>query len=162
MTPRHTGLLSRLAIFFAAAVTRTYDWLRLVIIRLALRLLGYRRCFAILSRLIPPRSDASQPDIPAASALARRIDAAAANRWWTRLYRPACLERSLLLWWLLSRRHLHPTLRFGAASSGGVASAHAWVELDGVVLSDTPDVASRYAPVFPSATESAPSRARSL
>jgi hypothetical protein len=58
-----------------------------------------------------------------------------------------CLSRSLVLWWALRRRGLPPELRFGVSLAGGTFAAHAWVELDAVVLNDRQDVASRYAPL---------------
>jgi len=56
-----------------------------------------------------------------------------------------CLSRSLALHWLL-RRHGHDAdLRLGVSLDGGTFAAHAWVELNGRVLNDRQDVATRYA-----------------
>jgi hypothetical protein len=51
------------------------------------------------------------------------------------------LERSLVLWALLRARGVVSQLCVGARCEGGVFSAHAWVEYEGVVLNDRPDVA---------------------
>jgi len=48
----------------------------------------------------------------------------------------ACLERALALWWLLRWRHFPAELRIGARRQDGRFEAHAWIELDGVVLND--------------------------
>jgi hypothetical protein len=42
---------------------------------------------------------------------------------------------------------LEPALRLGVSLEGGAFAAHAWVELDAVVLNDRQDVTSRYAPL---------------
>jgi len=55
-----------------------------------------------------------------------------------------CLSRSLALWWMLRREGLAPNLRLGVSRSTGEFAAHAWVELHGLVLNDTPDVDRRF------------------
>lgn len=58
-----------------------------------------------------------------------------------------CLSRSLALLWFLKRSGYTPDLRLGVSLAGGAFSAHAWIELDGLVLNDRRDVASRFAPL---------------
>ena len=58
-----------------------------------------------------------------------------------------CLSQSLALAWLLHRRGIRPELRLGARLTGTTFDAHAWVEFDGRVLNDTPDVGARYPPL---------------
>lgn len=60
--------------------------------------------------------------------------------------RPACLTRSVTLCCLLRRRGLPATLRVGVRKSEGRLEAHAWVELDGVVVNDRDDVARQFPP----------------
>jgi hypothetical protein len=60
----------------------------------------------------------------------------------------SCLDRSLLLRILLQRQGIDSSLFFGVRKDQGNFEAHAWVEIDGTVLNDTPDVRERYAP-FP-------------
>lgn len=60
-----------------------------------------------------------------------------------RLRRTSCLARSTLTWWLCRRRGIGADLRFGMSADGS-RTGHAWVEVDGLVLDDAPDVASRY------------------
>lgn len=46
----------------------------------------------------------------------------------------SCLRQALVVWWWLRRRGLPAQLRIGADGSGGSFAAHAWVELEGVAL----------------------------
>ena len=55
------------------------------------------------------------------------------------LVSPNCLERSLVMYKLLSRAEVGPTLVLGARKDGASLAAHAWVELDGKPL-DEPNV----------------------
>jgi len=57
---------------------------------------------------------------------------------------PNCLERSLTLWWLLRRQGVGGELRIGARKNGSRLEAHAWVELNGQVLNDSPEVHTHY------------------
>jgi len=57
-----------------------------------------------------------------------------------------CLGRSLVLWFLLRRRGIDAELVIGAAPpelTGGLP-AHAWVEVAGEPVNDTPGVRDRY------------------
>lgn len=55
-----------------------------------------------------------------------------------------CLTRSLALAWILRRRGLPGELCLGVRNSTGAFEAHAWVEVDGLVLAETDDVAHLY------------------
>jgi hypothetical protein len=48
------------------------------------------------------------------------------------------------LWFLLRRKGIDADLVIGAASSEGSLAAHAWVEVDGVPVNDSPDVSDRF------------------
>ncbi len=54
-----------------------------------------------------------------------------------------CLVRSLAAWWLLRSEGVPADLRIGVSLENGFA-AHAWVELWGEPLTDTPDILSRF------------------
>jgi hypothetical protein len=58
--------------------------------------------------------------------------------------RVSCLHKSLTLWWLLRRRGVGAELRVGVRKPGSRLEAHAWVERDGMVLNDDPDVRQRF------------------
>lgn len=64
------------------------------------------------------------------------------------VYRANCLERSLVLWWLLEREGIRSEIRFGVRPSrnGAAPDFHAWVEKDGNVLNDRPDIADEFLP----------------
>lgn len=118
----------------------------------ALSLLGVRRVCRVLGRLASRRArlkpcpaSAGAPHLAAADArhLARLVDAAA-----RRLPgHPACLTRSVTLWYLLRRRALPAALRLGVRKAEGRLEAHAWVELGGEVVNDSADVGARF-PAF--------------
>jgi hypothetical protein len=50
------------------------------------------------------------------------------------LVSPNCLERSLMLYRLLSEADANPTLVIGARPDGAALAAHAWIEMDGAAL----------------------------
>ena len=56
-----------------------------------------------------------------------------------------CLQRSIVLWWLLGRNGFACDLRLGAQKAEDQFEAHAWVEYHGTVLNDTEDVQQRFA-----------------
>ncbi len=68
-----------------------------------------------------------------------------------------CLERSLAIWWIAGEGSV---IRLGVAPSrqGQGHRFHAWVERDGRVLNDSPDVASEYIPLVGHAVEAADTR----
>jgi hypothetical protein len=52
------------------------------------------------------------------------------------LISPNCLEKSLVLYRLLSRQGLDPSLVFGVTRSEAGVAGHAWIETDGRVFHD--------------------------
>lgn len=68
-----------------------------------------------------------------------------------------CLERSLAIWWLAGEGSV---IRLGVApsSQGEGHRFHAWVERQGRVLNDSPEVASEYLPLAAHAVETADTR----
>jgi hypothetical protein len=58
-----------------------------------------------------------------------------------------CIARSQLIWLILSLSGQRPVIRVGAGVGlGDGTHAHAWVELDGVPVADSSDVAARHPP----------------
>ena len=102
----------------------------------SLRIAGVRRTLKPLAR------GPAGLDPRAAREAARAVARAARHA----PYRGNCLSQSIALTWLLRRRGVAADLRFGARRREGQLEAHAWVEHDGVVLNDTPDVARRFSP----------------
>ncbi|MEX1254794.1 MAG: lasso peptide biosynthesis B2 protein [Dehalococcoidia bacterium] len=63
------------------------------------------------------------------------IDDAVANRW---PFGGRCLQRSLVLIWLLRRRGIEGQMRIGVLKGSDRMAAHAWVEVAGEPVNDTP------------------------
>jgi hypothetical protein len=61
-------------------------------------------------------------------------------------YQSKCLLESLALWYLLRRCGYDATFCLGARTLLGPFEAHAWVELNGKVLNDAPNVRDVYEP----------------
>lgn len=62
------------------------------------------------------------------------------------IYRANCLQRSLVLWWLLYQQRINSNLRIGVSKAENTLLAHAWVEYQGNILNDRPDVGQTYKP----------------
>ncbi|PJF27237.1 MAG: hypothetical protein CUN53_04820 [Phototrophicales bacterium] len=131
--PPRPSLLWRLGL--AAA------FLGLLIVEWLLRLFSYRRVCALLV-MTSPRPDASRADRARALAYGRLI-----NKAGKRLPNITCLRRSLLVWWMLRWARLPSVLKIAVKHSGGTTS-HSWVEHDGIVINDAPDIALLYPIVF--------------
>jgi hypothetical protein len=110
----------------------------LVLLRISLRLLGFRLCKGALQLMFPARL--SEPKADADVSPIARLEAAASRHLF---FRPNCLERSLVLWWLLGRRRIPAELRIGVKKERNSFEAHAWVESGGVVWND-PDAEHRH------------------
>lgn len=112
---------------------------------LTLRVVGFRRWQALLTRLVPvrcvPLSEDAAALIREGRATARLVDAAARHG----PYCATCLPRSLTLWLLLRRRGIDSCLRIGVRKKAGRLEAHAWVELQGLALNDDSGVRERFA-----------------
>ncbi|MGA7579018.1 MAG: lasso peptide biosynthesis B2 protein [Desulfobaccales bacterium] len=119
-------------------------FLALPLVALGLRCWGFRRLHA---RLDQGPAKAPYSNVPGggwdqARATARLVQAAVRYG----LFRPSCLPQSLVLWWLLRRQGLAGELRIGVKPDPGRLEAHAWVEFQGVILSDSDKAYQRFAP----------------
>jgi Transglutaminase-like superfamily len=56
-----------------------------------------------------------------------------------------CLKKSLVLWFLLRRQGIVSELLIGARRLEGEFQAHAWIEYQGIVINDTPNVRQSFA-----------------
>lgn len=121
----------------------------LPLIGLSLRIHGVglvrERCLATPTGSAPLPPAAA---LPVAHQMARGVAIAARHG----PYRASCLERSLVLCRLLRRRGVMCELRFGADLAQGDLAAHAWVEWEGVVLNDAPQIGGRFSPFGPGST----------
>ena len=113
---------------------------------LGLRLAGFRRWKIALTWLAPSANETTHLRAASrkqcADAIARMSAAAARNLFFT----TNCLEKSLVLWWLLRRRGIAAELRIGARKELERFEAHAWVELDSQVLNDAGEEHRHFVP----------------
>ena len=114
----------------------------LIVVRLALIVLDFQKTAAIVNRL----SNAGNPRVSADPARVRetnyKVSLAAA-------FIPArilCLERSLVLFYELKRSGVPAALRLGARAFP--FAAHAWVELEGSPVNETPDFLKDFKPIL--------------
>lgn len=64
------------------------------------------------------------------------------------LFRPTCLVRAIALETLLHREHVNSaTVRVGVLRDEAALLAHAWIELDGRVLGDSPAHVGQFTPL---------------
>lgn len=119
---------------------RVYRQARLIlaVLCLSVRLLGMARSFRILKVLpFPLRRPVGPLDSPVPfAAHVGEIVVAAATRG---PFHPECLEISMTLWHLLHRRGIDGSLKLGARIEGRVLRGHAWLEVDGTVVSQLDD-----------------------
>ena len=113
---------------------------------LALRLMGLRRSQRIFLRFVlynPVRkTDKFEATLTQALNISRLVGLAVRHG----VCRANCLQRSLALWWLLRRNGIRSELHIGTRKVGRQLDAHAWIEIEGVVLNDSSDVRHRYEP----------------
>jgi hypothetical protein len=115
--------------------------LLLPMISLSLKWAGLRATTRWLSRM---RSPAAQVPAGAQADVARsaaRLVTAAARR---HPVKTVCLAQSVTLWFLLLREGVDSAVRIGVNRADGVFSAHAWIEVDGQVFLDGPDVVNHF------------------
>ena len=110
-----------------------------------LRLLGFRRCRALLQRVSPGPKEGEAYGADRARQWTAKLVRAAASAERNFPLQPNCLERSLALWWTLRSNGIPAELRIGGRKGGRGLEAHAWVERNGEVLNDTADVHQHYA-----------------
>lgn len=113
-------------------------------VSIARRLISFKRLRGLIARL--PRLGAVTAGESQARRAAELVSAVAGNL----PFNTNCLERSLVLWALLKQRGITSDLRFGVRQEKTHLDVHAWVEVDGLVLNDRPDVGQRYTVINPS------------
>ena len=104
----------------------------LPLISTGLAVLGWRRLKTILHR--PPKTETSLGPFHWQAA---RITNAVGH---LLPIRATCLQRSVTLWWTLGRRRLTSQVVIGVRKDHSDFHAHAWVEVDGAVINDQPDL----------------------
>lgn len=107
-------------------------------VRVGLRLFGFRRLCRGLAWATPSFRDQmgdTGADLIRARATALCVRRAANHG----LYRANCLDQSVTIWWLLRLQGVASEIRIGVRKADQI-EAHAWVEIDSVVVSDRDDV----------------------
>lgn len=125
--------------------------LLLPLMRLSLRLLGYRRSRTGLLWFSPTpslHSQHSEMALQRARRLAQYVNTASRRGF----IRPTCLERSLLLWWWLRWMGIPTQICSGVRKYNSSVDAHAWLEYGGVVVNDRSDIAGQYMPLWDTIT----------
>ena len=111
-------------------------------VTLSLKLIGLKKTQALLTRF-SPKPTSNPLTILQAPTEARMVNAIAFR------LGIACLGRSVALWWILRLRGIDSQVCLGVNKEQDEFHAHAWVEHEGNVLNDRPDVRERYN-AFPS------------
>ncbi|MGF1482329.1 MAG: lasso peptide biosynthesis B2 protein [Cyanophyceae cyanobacterium] len=109
----------------------------LALVALLLKFKGLQYTQAMLNKRL-----AKNPVVPRANPLTATTRAVRIAARYSR--GSACLSQSLVLWYLLRRQGIESELCIGVRRTEQF-QAHAWVEYEGMVLNDTPDVRIRYA-----------------
>lgn len=116
-------------------------WLLLHLVRIGFRIVGFQRIRQLLVRKtvdVPDRDEVS--NLEAARRAAVLVAVAAKYS----IGSPNCLARSLTSAVVLSNMNISSELRLGVKKSPNTPVFHAWVEVDGQVINDDPEVASEY------------------
>lgn len=121
-----------------------------------LRFLGMKRCYQILKLLtaFSIKRTAQAESVAHARQLSYVVRVAARRC----PFQAECLEQSMTLWYLLKQRGIASQLRLGSRFGGAGFAAHAWIELEGQVVSETVDPRFRYVPFDWSLTAPKPAR----
>lgn len=125
---RLSGAERGIALEAAAGLTATWA---------GLRLFGFRHWNNLVARFATTTSENLRARGPSAVDSAQAITRLEGSAARSLFFRTNCLEQSLVLGWLLRRRGMDAEIRIGARKEAGRFEAHAWVELNGMVLSDS-------------------------
>lgn len=118
---------------------------------IGLRIAGYRRWRNLLAQFIPAANKQTMsPNLTDNKSCQEnaftisRMEAAVARHL---PFGTNCLEQSLALWWLLRQRGIPADLRIGVRKDAGSFEAHAWVETNGTVLSESGEQHTHFVPL---------------
>jgi hypothetical protein len=105
--------------------------------RLALRLMPQR----VLRGVIAPQPHGQRRGDPIAiGAIFNRVAA-------SHPFGHTCMHRSLALQRVLGRRGIAATLQIGTGRRPLLFPGHAWLEVDGTIVNDDPEIVARYVPL---------------
>jgi hypothetical protein len=116
----------------------------LVLVAPMLRFIGFGYCTKFLNLMMKSKNrDERSLPMDQVRKVAYLVNVAAYNM----PVRANCLQRSVVLWWILRREGIMSKVRFGARKESTGLTAHAWVELNETVLNDSDDIAQKYIPL---------------
>jgi len=110
----------------------------LSLVAISLRLIGFRNTYHRLY-IEQTGADSDVPDF-----ISEAVDVASRNMF---VFHPTCLPRSLVLWHMLRRHGSSAELHLGVRRNHGEFIAHAWVEANGRVVNDAPDISEQFTPL---------------
>jgi hypothetical protein len=110
-----------------------------------LQFMGFQRWTELIHASTPLVALATLPGPDETLSRARRIARAVRSAEMHGVMNPLCLERSLVLWWMLRAHGIDSELHVGGRKVDSRFEAHAWVELHGHVLNDSLGVHAGYA-----------------
>lgn len=116
------------------------SYILLPLVDVSLRLRGLRGTATILAQFCPQPEPDKTVELSEVRRVVRMVKLAVK-------YSPpwaSCLRKSLVLWYLLRRKGIETELRIGSRRNEGKFEGHAWIEYQGMVLNDTPDVRQRF------------------
>jgi len=119
------------------------------LIAVALRVWQYKTLKARLGAVSgPTRRHRHRKSLPA-QRIAELVEMSSRGSLW----KPDCLQRSMLLWWALRAEGWESEIRFGVRKRSGGAGFdfHAWVERNGEVINDHPSIDETFMPLVASA-----------
>jgi hypothetical protein len=115
-----------------------------VLVAPMLRFIGFGFCIKFLNLVIMSKNcDEQSLPMEQARKVAHLVNVTAYHM----PVRANCLQRSMVLWWMLRREGIMSKVRFGARKESTGLAAHAWVELNETVLNDSDDIAQKYIPL---------------
>ena len=112
-------------------------FLTLAWVRLALRVMPHR---VLRNVLAPAANHPNRGEAASITAVFQRVARA------TPLAH-TCMHRALALQRVLARRGIAATLRIGLGRKPQLLPGHAWLEVDGTIVNDDPEVVARYVPL---------------
>jgi hypothetical protein len=120
----------------------------LPVISVSLKIRGFRATQESILRFLAHPQQVSQKnsarllaDVERTRLTVRMVNAAVHHAWRS----STCLEKSLVLWWLLGRQGIASELRIGARKVQDKFEAHAWVERQGIAVDDPQQLHRHYA-----------------
>lgn len=115
-----------------------------LIVAITLRLVSLPRLIDLTSRGAENRWVSRLPVFHHQSEISRLTNLTDIAAWITHS-QGRCLMRSILLFWLLRARGEHAELLIGVSKETSDLESHAWIESQGRIMFDRPDMVGRFA-----------------